>query len=469
MASDDPASVILRERAGLAISQQTPRQAFPLNWHWTGKWVAAPALAFSGFLYIPHMDLLEQKVQHEELVQETRQVREGTLKLKEQLASLEQDLTKPDASIEGQQILDDLQALAEKLDTQANLDKKQALMELGELEEKYREQFERQQQFSDMTQSLSEQLDDANLNEQSREDLKDLVRDLKNQDFKGAAEKMRDLANQLRSDDLNSSEKQALAKQMKNLLKEMPSSELNDKLSDALDQMANGDQNQNGDQTAKNDQQNGEKSSNSNGQNGDGQKGDGENQSASGSQAADLADQLAKDMADMDAMQKMKDGLESAKDSMLGDGQNQFDKKSIEDYMNQQAQLGGQCPGCGDSTCPGGEGCPGNGQGQGQGQGGMGKGPGTGGKGQGQGGIVPEEATATNTKSELDSGQLGRGKILRHMFVQGTAEAGDAPNEYYDAVRSARQEAADSLANNRVPREYEDTVKNYFDTMGKQK
>ena len=49
--------------------------------------------------------------------------------------------------------------------------------------------------------------------------------------------------------------------------------------------------------------------------------------------------------------------------------------------------------------------------------------------------------------------------------MSGVPEKGEALVEYSDVVRSAKQDAAGSLARDKIPREYEDMVKTYFDSL----
>ena len=107
----------------------------------------------------------------------------------------------------------------------------------------------------------------------------------------------------------------------------------------------------------------------------------------------------------------------------------------------------------------------GDGQGDGTGQGfGTGQG-GTGGEGQGRGGEPLENKTATGFEDKKTATKLGKGKILHQLFVSGTPEKGEALVEYTDVARAAKQQAASSLAREKIPREYENIVKDYFDSL----
>ena len=96
---------------------------------------------------------------------------------------------------------------------------------------------------------------------------------------------------------------------------------------------------------------------------------------------------------------------------------------------------------------------------------GGGTGSGTGGQGRGRGGIPLENASETAFVSRMSPGRVRPGRLLHQIFVSGVPEKGEAPAEYSDALKSARQEAASSLARDRIPREYEGMVKTYFDSL----
>lgn len=132
----------------------------------------------------------------------------------------------------------------------------------------------------------------------------------------------------------------------------------------------------------------------------------------------------------------MKDGLADAKAAMLGDDFKDFDAVAVEQYMACEASLGGK-----------------------------GIGSGTGGEGKGRGGEPPEFPTATQFKPELSPSKINKGKILHELFVSGVPQKGEALREYSVAVGAARQHAANALAREKIPREYERMVKRYFESL----
>ena len=170
-------------------------------------------------------------------------------------------------------------------------------------------------------------------------------------------------------------------------------------------------------------------------------------------------------LEDMDAMQAMKDAMADAKKDLLGDDAVPFDAKQMEGMMKREAEMAenaqkqGQCQG----NCENPGQCQGQCQGQGQGQGNQ-PGPGTGQPGQG-GGRPDEIGNQTAFKDQKANSKLGKGRILHQIFVKGTPEKGDAQVNYQKVSRAAKQEAANSLAQDKIPREYEDMVKKYFDSL----
>ena len=57
---------------------------------------------------------------------------------------------------------------------------------------------------------------------------------------------------------------------------------------------------------------------------------------------------------------------------------------------------------------------------------------------------------------------MNKGKIINQVYVYGVPEKGEALKNYTDSMRSAKQEAISSMEKTRVPREYEEMVRDYF-------
>ena len=169
-----------------------------------------------------------------------------------------------------------------------------------------------------------------------------------------------------------------------------------------------------------------------------------EEQRRAGGQCAAALSSAASALEQFDAYRQMREGLQAAKEQILGDGCESLDVKEVEEYLAREAD--------------GALGCP-------SGTAGDGRGPGTGGRGMGRGGDPLEEMSATAAAAVRSPSQVSRGAILHQMFVYGVPEKGEALEAYTNIARAAKQEAANSLARNRVPREYEELVKSYFDAL----
>jgi hypothetical protein len=420
--ADDHVSSIIRDRAQQTLTEQSPRKVMPLSLNWGGRYIYIPAALLIAAFMSPHFDFLDRKLMADTLEQEQAQTENTALKLKASITALEESRSSEAASIEGKKIMDDFDMLTEKM---IGTSKKEALMTLGEFENKYREAFTNQRDFENMAKALDTTPDMKGLADKSKKAIEDLMKSMKEGDMGKMAAGMRDIAKQLQSEDLNQEEKQALAREMAKMAEKMQAQggEQNQALADALNQMAGANQ-ENLDEMIK--------------------------------QASDMMNDLADFAQDCDAMQQMQDALGDAKKDMLGEQAQGMDMKSVEDMMEQEAaSLGegqGQCqgPGCTDPNCPG---CDGSGQG------------GTGGEGQGRGGQPLEEYTDTDWKKERDPTKISEGRILQQIFVKGVPEKGEALVAYGSITKAAKQEAASSLARDRIPREYEEMVKKYFDSI----
>jgi len=452
-AGRDDVSHLVVARAESALAQLQPHRLFPFRVNRIGRYLWVPLLVLLVAWFLPAFNLGGRRAAFTQRQAEQQAVNRGALKLKDQVEQLTH-ADKDTQSISGKQITQDLKDLTSKLES---VDKKDALMAIGEFENKYRKDFDNQRQFEDMARKLEQHaIDEQGLSEAAKNELKQLTDALKNNDLKQAAEAMHKLAEQMGDKQASSEQQQALAREMQKLVQNMPSSALPKGLNKHLAQMQ---------EQAKNDgDKQGDKQGKPGGKPGDKQDGSPSDQPGDSKQAQQQAqqemNQLAQQMDEMNQMQDLQKGLADAKKEMVGDNYSGFDEKSTEDMMRQEASLGegeGQMPG------------EGQGQGQGQGKGkGKGNGPGQGGEGHGQGAPAQENKTATTFKSELTNSKINQGKIVNQTFVYGVPEKGEALEEYINTVQAAKQDATSALSRSKVPREYEDMVKNYFDTIGNQ-
>lgn len=157
--------------------------------------------------------------------------------------------------------------------------------------------------------------------------------------------------------------------------------------------------------------------------------------------------------------QQMQDALEAIKQDMK---QQQAAQRAGQQGAGQQGggqQGGGQ---------QGGQGQRGQGQGAGQGQGQQGnpqgrQGAGQGGPGQGAGGQAGVEEAPFDFKEEISKSQDNeKGAILAKTYVKADAEKGESTAELREVVRSNLQEATDEVDNQRISRQAQKAVRDYF-------
>jgi hypothetical protein len=306
-----------------------------------------------------------------------------------------------------------------------------ALSKLGEFENKYARKFEQKRAFDKLARALEEPTDMTGIPLEMQKDLNKLAQGLQEGNFKDAAEAMRDLAKRLMDENTPATEKQALARELQKLVKQMQG---NDAQKQEGEDGQDGNPAQPADKLAqmlKEMQAQGI---------------DMEDLMQQAKEAGGDMQQMAEMMEEMQAMQAMKDALGEAKKDLLGEDAVPFDSKQFEEMMKQEANAAA------------------NGQGQpGEGQPGQGP-PGPNHRGKG-GGTPDEVGNETGFADKRSKSKVGEGKILHQIFVKGVPEKGEASVDYQKVSRAARQEAANSLAQDKIPREYEDMVKQYFNSL----
>jgi len=96
------------------------------------------------------------------------------------------------------------------------------------------------------------------------------------------------------------------------------------------------------------------------------------------------------------------------------------------------------------------------------GKGGPGQGTGT----QGRGNPAPEKATEATLTPDRAPGRISQGGVIvGQLWTRGPAPKGEAKVEYAEAVRAAAETAADAVEREDIPREYQDTVRAYFEGL----
>ena len=133
----------------------------------------------------------------------------------------------------------------------------------------------------------------------------------------------------------------------------------------------------------------------------------------------------------------------------------------IAQAQNAQDQLGSNCSSCNGTGQRGGKPCGScNGSGQGTGRGGMGK------KAQGRGGIAPEAPSNVGFKMRRQKVATTKGAIIGQFLVDGEQVKGAVSREFAEVLSAAERQASDAVSRDRVPRQYQKAVKEYFSSVG---
>lgn len=418
MCQKDEASEVVRSRASEALARQSPLRAMPLRLTRSGRLLPIALTCLAGVVwFVPAMDLLGRRERVEQARQDKAGVQDAFLKLTARLSSMD-DKAILSQDIQSNAPLREFTALATNL---MGLSKQEALLKLGEFESKYKEDFAGQREFEQAGKSLNLNLD-LNLGDMPqdiRRPLEDLVKGLNQGDMKKAAQALRDMSGQLKSGKLSPDDRKALAHELSKTIEKMQ--DKGARPGDALSKMLKDIEASPEDLEAL---------------------------LKKCDMAARDMDELADFCENCDSMSAMKEGLKDAKKAMLGDSFKDFDPKAVEAMMEQEAAMGRLGMGEGAGQCEG-----------------SGNGNGTGGQGRGRGGNPLENASDTAFVNKMSPGHMQQGKILHQLFISGVPDKGEALTEYSDVLKSARQEAASSLARDRIPREYEGMIKTYFDSL----
>ncbi len=86
-------------------------------------------------------------------------------------------------------------------------------------------------------------------------------------------------------------------------------------------------------------------------------------------------------------------------------------------------------------------------------------------RGIGQGGKAKENPSDTGFDKSRVKSQLGKGKMVGSWFSKGEPPSGKALTEYSEAQQSSSEEAKDALSKQKVPAEYQNYVREYFDSI----
>ena len=168
----------------------------------------------------------------------------------------------------------------------------------------------------------------------------------------------------------------------------------------------------------------------------------------------------------VEAMQQA--GDEMSELEMLEQEMNQLDSSlsALQDAKNQMNQPCSQCNGTGEKDggkCPG---CQGSGQQGGNGQGQQGGGMGN--RGRGQGSLAQSEETPIDFKIERGKVEVTKGRIVGQFLVDGEQIKGEANDDFVEMISAAERTATDTVNRDRIPRQYQKAVKDYFSRLPKE-
>lgn len=186
-----------------------------------------------------------------------------------------------------------------------------------------------------------------------------------------------------------------------------------------------------------------------------------------GSQAQQLANAMkqAAQGAGGGQMGEAIDGLSTANEQLDSLEQLQQEMQQLDSTLSglqgERDQMEKSCSTCNGTGQSGGKAC---------GQcGGSGMQPGKGGMGQrmgrGTGGLAPEEQTAVAFKTERTPVHTGKGAIIGQFQVDGEQLKGDVTTEFVEVVTAAERVASDAVDRDRVPRQYQRSIKEYFSSV----
>ena len=208
----------VRERAYASLTSQQPRALIPLSLNWAGRYLYIPAALLVAAVMLPEIDLLKRSLVADTQEEEEVITNKTAIKLQAAMKSVEETQTTPSQSIDGKNIEKDFKLLPDKL---VNASKNKALSEIGEFENKYARDFEKQRSFEKLAKALKEPTDMTGIPLDAQKDLKRLAQGMQEGNFKDAAEAMRDLAKRLADKKTPPNEKQALARELEKLMEQM--------------------------------------------------------------------------------------------------------------------------------------------------------------------------------------------------------------------------------------------------------
>jgi hypothetical protein len=463
-ASDDPFARAVHADAETRAGSLTVRQHLRLNWPTTTGWAVAAVVACAAMWLVPH-GLLRGEQAQARVIEESQLV-QTRVQIKKQLDGVKKlAQTNP--------ALSDLKAELEQLDAEM-LEEKQrpaqirheAIKKIDRIADAVREKrtderFDKVTETKRMMRALEQPGGE-------KTPVQKLARNLAAGDFKTAKETIKQMKEQLAT--LKKKEDKEfvakMQKQLDQLAKQMDSLANQEKLKKQLEQagvspeeakrMLERLNKEDLDQIRQQLQKNG----------------------MTQQQISQFCKQCQKQQGAAKSMQQMSKAMKSAAaaagDGQMGDamsemelaGEQLSELEQLEQEMNQLDsamselnQARGQCQGDGDGQGQG------NGQGQGQGQGKQQQGGGMGRLGQGRGGLAQGSGGPVGFKVERGKVKTTKGRIVGQFLVDGEQVRGEATDEFVELITAAERVATDTVHRDRLPRQYQKSVKEYFSRL----
>jgi len=424
----------IRRDAENAISSIAVKQSAPFRMPFAGKIIGILLVAVIGICLLPQWDLLGRKAEEERLFQEKKEIEQAAKLLARRTEERKKQLEKGqyDALLE---LTKEMESVAEDLKTRPPLGTTKAIEELSSLSDKIRNQ---QKELTGLK-AAQDALRNLNFTSEKDNMLREFESALRKGDFSSAQKQLEKLSRTISNGNMSLEQMKKLAANLNSIASQLSSMSNIDPLEKALT-----------------------------------------NSNLSASERNALGKQLKKSKQLSRLISPLGLGLKNMAGAMSGLGSVLSDKDiealngALSDAsgalseMEQQAMRAQllsafladiqQCKGCMGS-------CPGQGQGLWAEGDTDGRGSGFGGAGKGRGGILPERQHDTGTEATRLRGQLGEGKILSAWFSDGVQLKGETRRQYADAVMSAQQEAAQAISIERIPQEYRDHVRDYFEDL----
>ncbi len=454
-AGTDPFERAVHQDAERTSAGLTVRRHVPLRWPDScGYALAVSCLAGLVFWFLPTYDLLgreRERAEQEQLAERTERTRENVTRTIDRVKQLAQKNTALKEMVEGED-LDKLTATpaSQPVDIQHN-----AIKKLGKLADTLREKREAGK-FDAVTQmkNMLRQLRDPRLQQTP---VGKLQKALAKGDFSKASDALKDLKDELKKAEQEGDSDQAkqLQKQLdalgdklnklariEKLAKDLKQAGLNEEqVKRMLEQLAKMDIDQLRKQLEK--------------------------QGLNKEMVEKLAKKMMQNQAACKACKQLGDAVKKMAQQGAGSGDAQqggaaqgmaeaadqlSDLEMLEQQMGEMQEAMNEIQNAMNNL--GGQGGPGGQQNK--------PGPGMGSAGQGQGGIAPEKETAFATKKRKEKVKTDRGQVIGKVYFDGAQIKGEAAAEYIEAVRAARDEETDALADDRIPRQLHGPVREYF-------